>query len=49
MLSAMRFQKELNEEFFNQLYPDQETFKKEEARRFEILLAHWDVPIQPVE
>ncbi len=32
-----------------QLYPDQETFKKEEARRFEILLAHWDVPIVPVE
>lgn len=32
-----------------QLYPDQEMFKKEEARRFEILLAHWDVPIVPVE
>lgn len=32
-----------------QLYPDQETFRKEEARRFEILLAHWDVPIVPVE
>ena len=27
------------------LYPDQETFKKEEARRFEILDAHWDVPL----
>jgi hypothetical protein len=32
-----------------QLYPDQETFKKEEQRRFEILLAHWDLPIQNVE
>lgn len=32
-----------------QLYPDQEAFKKEEARRFEILLSHWDVPIVPVE
>lgn len=32
-----------------QLFPDQETFKKEEQRRFEILLAHWDLPIQPVE
>jgi len=30
------------------LYPDQETFKKEEQRRFEILLAHWDVPVSPV-
>jgi hypothetical protein len=32
-----------------QLFPDQETFKKEEQRRFEILLAHWDLPIQSVE
>ncbi len=29
-----------------QLYPDQATFKKEEQRRFEILLGHWDVPTQ---
>jgi hypothetical protein len=28
-----------------QLYPDQETFRREEQRRFEILVAHWDVPI----
>jgi hypothetical protein len=28
-----------------QLYPDQATFEKEEQRRFEILEAHWDVPI----
>ena len=27
------------------LYPDQETFKREELRRFEILRAHWDLPI----
>ncbi len=32
-----------------QLYPDQETFKKEEQRRFEILLSHWDVPLVDVE
>jgi hypothetical protein len=32
-----------------QLYPDQETFKREEQRRFEILLAHWDLPIKSVE
>ncbi len=30
------------------LYPDQETFKKEEQRRFEIVDAHWDVPLTPV-
>ncbi|MFO0892045.1 MAG: hypothetical protein U0790_23275 [Isosphaeraceae bacterium] len=32
-----------------ELFPDQETFRREEARRFEILLAHWDVPITDVE
>ena len=30
------------------LYPDQATFDREERRRFEILLAHWDVPVMPV-
>jgi hypothetical protein len=30
------------------LCPDQETFKTEEQRRFEILLAHWDLPIDDV-
>ena len=32
-----------------QLFPDQDTFKKEEQRRFEILLAHWDLPIKAVD
>lgn len=32
-----------------QLYPDQQTFKREEQRRFEILLAHWDIPLLAVE
>ena len=32
-----------------QLYPDQTTFEKEEQRRFEILEAHWDVPMAPVD
>ena len=31
-----------------QLYPDQETYKKEQ-RRFEILDAHWDLPIKDVD
>ena len=33
------------EAIIKQLYPDQETFRREEQRRFEILLGHWDVPI----
>jgi hypothetical protein len=32
-----------------QLFPDQETYKREEKRRFEILDAHWDVPIKDVD
>jgi len=28
-----------------ELFPDQETFRKEEQRRFEILDAHWDLPV----
>ena len=32
-----------------QLFPDQETFKKEEQRRFEILAGHWDVPVADVD
>ena len=31
-----------------QLWPDQQTFAREEQRRFEILLAHWDVPVTDV-
>lgn len=31
-----------------QLYPDQATFTREEQRRFEILLSHWDLPITSV-
>ena len=31
------------------LFPDQETFKREEVRRFELLEAHWDVPLNAVD
>jgi hypothetical protein len=32
-----------------QLFPDQETYKREEQRRFEILDAHWDVPLKDLD
>ncbi len=32
-----------------QLWPDQETYEREEQRRFEILEAHWDLPVKAVE
>ena len=31
------------------LYPDQKAYKQEERRRFELLDAHWDVPLTPLE
>ncbi len=30
------------------LWPDQPTYSREEQRRFEILLAHWDLPVSDV-
>jgi hypothetical protein len=36
------------ETLIKQLWPDQETYKREEQRRFEILLAHWDLPITEI-
>jgi hypothetical protein len=33
------------EKFIKQLWPDQATYQREEQRRFEILLAHWDLPV----
>jgi hypothetical protein len=31
-----------------ELWPDQATFIREEQRRFEILLAHWDLPVTEI-
>jgi hypothetical protein len=31
-----------------QLWPDQATFTREEQRRFQILLAHWDLPVTDI-
>src|ERR1700685_420628 len=32
-----------------QLYPDQDAYAREEQRRFEILEAHWDLPIKMMD
>jgi hypothetical protein len=37
------------QEIIQKLYPDQATFRKEEQRRFEILEAHWDVPLNELD
>jgi hypothetical protein len=31
-----------------QLWPDQEKYKREEQRRFEILAGHWDLPVTDI-
>ena len=31
-----------------QLWPDQKTYEREEQRRFEILLGHWDLPVTDI-
>src|ERR1019366_10606304 len=34
--------------FIEQLWPDKATYAKEEQRRFEILLGHWDLPVTEI-
>ena len=36
-------------EIVRKLFPDQTTFRREEQRRFEILDAHWDVPLNEID
>ena len=36
------------EALIKKLYPDQAAYRKEEQRRFEILLAHWDLPVSDI-
>ncbi|HZQ56137.1 MAG TPA: hypothetical protein VFB14_28355 [Bryobacteraceae bacterium] len=36
------------EKFIKELWPDQQTYQREEQRRFEILLAHWDLPVSDI-
>jgi len=34
--------------FIKELWPDQATYQKEEQRRFEILISHWDLPVTDI-
>jgi hypothetical protein len=36
-------------EIARRLFPDQERFAREERRRFELLDAHWDVPLKDLD
>jgi hypothetical protein len=35
-------------ELIKKIFPDQEKYAREERRRFEILEAHWDVPLKRI-
>jgi hypothetical protein len=34
--------------FIEELWPDHSTYQREEQRRFEILLSHWDLPVTDI-
>ncbi len=36
------------ERLIKELWPDQKTYQKEEQRRFEILVSHWDLPVTDI-
>jgi hypothetical protein len=36
------------ERLIKELWPDQATYQREEQRRFEILLSHWDLPVTDI-
>jgi len=36
------------ERLIKELWPDQDTYQREEQRRFAILLAHWDLPVTDI-
>ena len=37
------------EEIVAKLFPDRAKLQKEEERRFELLVAHWDVPLNRID
>ena len=44
----LAFDYSITEPFKNQLFPDQENYEKAEQHRFELVLAHWDVPVESI-
>ena len=46
---AAAVQEHSDEEIAARLFPDQDRFRAEERRRFQLLDAHWDVVLEPVD
>ncbi len=47
--AAAAFDPATDEAIKARLFPDQATYRLEEQRRFEMLDAHWDLPIDAVD
>jgi hypothetical protein len=47
--TQLAFDPNLTESYKKALYPDLDKLTKEEQHRFEILIAHWDVPVSKVD
>jgi hypothetical protein len=45
----LAFDYSITDPFKKELFPDQEAYKREEQHRFELLLAHWDIPVETLE
>jgi len=46
---AVRPSSPTEEEIVAKLYPDRAKLLREEQRRFELLVAHWDVPLNQID
>ena len=46
---AVRPSSPTEEEIVAKLYPDRAKLQREEQRRFELLVAHWDVPLNQID
>ncbi|MDB5011287.1 MAG: hypothetical protein JWR67_2188 [Mucilaginibacter sp.] len=44
----LAFDYSITDPFKKQLYPDQKSYEEAEQHRFELVLAHWDVPVEDV-
>lgn len=44
----LAFDYSITEPFKKQLFPDQDSYQKAEQHRFELVIAHWDVPVENV-
>ena len=44
----LAFDYSITEPFKKQLFPDQDAYQKAEQHRFELVIAHWDVPVENV-